>query len=115
MSQQPNGWIGGGWCLLGIYVPAALLVFGSLPYWEFLRREPTSRALLKGANASVVGLLLAALYQPLWTTTVHHPIDFCIAMAAYLLIEIWKIPPWIVVGLSALAGALLYSGLAAAD
>ena len=95
------------WCLLAIYVPAALLVFSSLPFWESLRRQSFARAMLKGANASVVGILLAALYQPVWTSAVHGPRDFILALATYGLLVFWALPPWLVVALSALGGALL--------
>jgi chromate transporter len=107
MKPQPNGWLGGMWCLLAIYVPAALLVFSSLPFWESLRRQSFARAMLKGANASVVGILLAALYQPVWTSAVHGPRDFILALATYGLLVFWALPPWLVVALSALGGALL--------
>jgi chromate transporter len=106
MKLQPNGWLGGLWCLLAIYVPAALLVFSFLPFWESLRRQSFARAVLKGANAAVVGVLLAALYQPVWTSAVHGPTEFILALAAYGFLTFWKWPPWLMVAFSALGGAI---------
>lgn len=108
MKPQPNGWLGGLWCLLGIYVPAALLVFSSLPFWESLRRQSIAQAVLKGANAAVVGVLLAALYQPVWISAVQGPREFILALAAYGLLVIWKWPPWLVVAFSALGGTIIH-------
>ena len=107
MKPQPNGWVGALWCLVAIFIPGALIAFGSLPFWERLRHLASARALLKGANASVVGVLLAALYQPVWTSAVHGPVEFLFALAAYGLLVFWSWPPWLVVGASALGGALL--------
>jgi chromate transporter len=106
MKPQPNGWAGALWCLVAIFLPAALLVFGALPFWEKLRHESFAQALLKGANAAVVGVLLAALYRPLWTSAVHGPIEFIVALAAYGLLTLWKWPPWLVVAASAVTGFL---------
>ncbi len=106
MKPNPNGWLGALWCLVAIFVPAALLAFGSLPFWEKLRHQPFARAMLKGANASVVGVLLAALYQPVWTSAVHGPVEFILALAAYGLLVFWSCPPWLVVAMSALGGFL---------
>jgi chromate transporter len=107
MKPHPNGWLGGLWSLLALYAPAALLVFGTLPFWENLRRQAFARAVLKGANASVVGVLLAALYQPVWTSAVHGPIEFILALSAYCFLVFWQWPPWLVVVCSALGGAIL--------
>lgn len=106
MTPTPNGWLGGLWCLLAIYLPAALLVFSSLPFWEVLRGQSFARALLKGANAAVVGILLAALYQPVWISAIHGPRDLILALTALGLLVLGKCPPWLVVILSALGGEL---------
>jgi chromate transporter len=104
---EPNGWLGAIIALVGIFLPAFLLVIGSLPYWERLRRRDDARAVLRGVNAAVVGLLLAALYQPVWTSAINTPADFCLGLVAFGLLVFWKLPPWIVVTLAAIGGALL--------
>ena len=107
---QPTGWIGAAVCVAAIFLPTGLLVLGVLPFWEELRRREWAQSLLRGANAAVVGLLLAALYQPVWTSAVHNPSDFILALAAFGLLVFWKWPPWLVVGLAAAGGQLLLSG-----
>ena len=104
MESPPAGWVGGLICLAAIFVPSFLLVIGTLPYWNALRRlEWAGRAML-GVNAAVVGLLLAALYDPVWTGGVRSAGDFVLALAAFTLLVSWKLPPWLVVILGALAG-----------
>jgi chromate transporter len=107
MSPAPNGWTGAGLALVAIFVPSFLLVVGSLPFWDELRSRPAFRDALRGVNAAVVGLLLAALYQPVWTSAILGPTDFALALAALGLLAFWKLPPWLVVLLAAAAGALL--------
>jgi chromate transporter len=107
MGPQPNGWLGGLICLVAIFLPSFLLVIGALPFWEQLRRRPLAQAALRGVNAAVVGLLLAALYQPVWTVGITDAADFALAIAAFLLLFMWQTPPWLVVVLSAVAGALI--------
>jgi chromate transporter len=107
MGPQPNGWIGALICLTAIFLPSFLLVIGALPFWELLRRRPMAQAALRGVNAAVVGLLLAALYQPVWTVGITNAADFALAVAAFLLLFMWQTPPWLVVILSAAAGALV--------
>ncbi len=103
MGAGPGGWVGGMLALIAIYVPAFLLVFGALPFWEMLRtRESIQRALL-GINAAVVGILVAALYTPVWTSAIHRPADFALGLAAFGLLVFWRVPPWIVVAGTALA------------
>jgi chromate transporter len=103
MNQPPNGWIGGLLCLAGIFLPSFFLAIGPLPFWSWFRQHPAMRAVLKGVNAAVVGLLLAALYTPVWTSAIHAPADFAIAAVALLLLASWKAPPWLVVILGAAA------------
>ena len=103
---RPHGWVGAALCLGAIFLPTGLLVLGVLPFWENLRRRPVAQAALRGANAAVVGLLLAALYQPVWTSAVHGPADFVVALGAYGSLVLWRCPPWLVVGLAALAGGI---------
>jgi len=107
MNQAPSGWLGGLVCLLAIFTPSFLLVVGALPFWERLRRHTRTHAALLGINAAVVGLLLAALYQPVWTSAIHAPQDFGLALVALIALMFWKLPPWLVVVGSGVAGWLL--------
>jgi len=109
MIPEPNGVIGGLIALGAIFLPAFFLTIGPLPFWDILRRRPAFQSVLRGVNAAVVGLLLAALYDPVWTSAVKDASDFALASAALGLLVLWKLPPWLVVILSALGGA----GLAA--
>lgn len=102
MQPAPNGWIGGLICLGAIYLPSFLLLIGVLPFWDALRRRRGVRSALSGVNASVVGLLLAALYIPVWTSAIGGPADFAVALVAFLLLTVWRVPPWLVVILGAL-------------
>ncbi|MCC7104297.1 MAG: chromate efflux transporter [Chloroflexi bacterium] len=107
MGPSPNGWVGGLLCLVAVFLPSALLVVGALPFWDALRVRPDFQAALRGINAGVVGLLLAALYQPVWTSAILGPLDFCLGLAAFGLLAIWRQPPWLVVLLSAIGGFAL--------
>ncbi len=84
-----------------------LLVIGVLPFWQELRRLPIAQSMLRGVNASVVGLLLAAFYDPVWTSGILSKSDFALAAADFALLYLWKAPPWLVVVLSAVAGQAL--------
>jgi chromate transporter len=105
LIPQPDGVAGGLLCLVAIFLPSFLLVIGALPFWDVLRRRPLVQAALRGVNAAVVGLLLAALYDPVWTSGIRAPADFALAIAALLLLALWKLPPWLVVAVTAAAGA----------
>jgi chromate transporter len=107
MGPQPNGVAGAALCLVAVFLPSFLLIIGVLPFWEDLRRLHAAQAALRGVNAAVVGLLLAALYNPVWTAGVASPADFALAIAAFLLLFIWNTPPWLVVVLSAIGGAAI--------
>ncbi len=107
MTQAPNGWLGGLLCLLAIFAPSFLLVLGALPFWESLRRSPRTQAALAGVNAAVVGLLLAALYQPVWTSAIFTAQDVALALIGLVALMVWKLPPWLVVVGSGAAGWLL--------
>jgi chromate transporter len=104
-SPALNGIAGGLLCLLAIFLPGFLLVVGALPFWDALRRRPRAQAALRGVNAAVVGLLLAALYDPVWTSGIRAPADFALAVAALVLLAFWRLPPWLVVVMTAAAGA----------
>ncbi|HEY6285389.1 MAG TPA: chromate efflux transporter [Ktedonobacteraceae bacterium] len=106
-TPSPNGWVGAIIALLGIYLPSFLLLIGILPFWNSLRNQSAFQAALHGINAAVVGLLLAALYQPVWISTIKNAYDFLFALAAFGLLVIWKLPPWAIVILAALVGGLL--------
>ena len=95
--------------LISIFVPSFLLLIGVLPFWQQLRSLAPVQAALRGVNAAVVGILLAALYDPVWTSAIGDARDLSIALAAFLLLAFWRWPAWLVVVLSALAGALVLS------
>ncbi len=107
MGPEPHGLAGAAICLLAIFVPSFLLVIGALPFWQILRGRPQAQAALGGVNAAVVGLLLAALYNPVAVSAIAAPRDFALAVAAFLLLAVWKAPPWLVVVASAAGGAAL--------
>lgn len=104
MNDASGGWLGGLICLLAIFAPSFLLVFGALPFWENLRANAHVQTALSGINAAVVGLLLAALYQPVWTSAVLGPREFGLALIALIALISWKLPPWLVVLGGGLAG-----------
>ncbi|HKX02928.1 MAG TPA: chromate transporter, partial [Methylomirabilota bacterium] len=110
MQPAPTGGAGAALALAAIFLPAFLLVIGTLPFWDALRGRPAFRAALRGINAAVVGLLLAALYDPVWTGAIHAPPDFALALVAFGLLALWSAPPWLVVALTA-AGAQVIAGL----
>ena len=105
MGPSPHGWAGGLICVVAIFLPSFLLLIGALPFWDVLRRRPAVQSALRGVNAAVVGLLLAALYKPVWTSAILAPTDFAIGVAAFLLLALWAVPPWLVVILGAVAAS----------
>ena len=107
MQQGLGGWRMGLWCLLAILLPAWLLIGGALPFWNQLRAKTWAQAALRGANAAVVGVLLAALYNPVWTEGVRGARDVAAAVVAFGLLQWWKAPPWLIVLLAAGAGEWL--------
>lgn len=107
MHTPPNGWLGGLLCLVAIFLPSFLLLVGALPYWEQLRRRKAVQSALRGVNAAVVGLLLAALYRPVWTSAIFAPADFALGIVAFLLLALWAVPPWLVVLLGALGATAI--------
>lgn len=104
MQQAPDRWMGGMICLLAIFTPSFLLLAGVLPFWEGLRHNLRAQAALAGINAAVVGMLLAALYHPVWTSAILQARDFGLALVALVALMFWKWPPWLVVICSGLAG-----------
>lgn len=109
MGPAPNGWLGGLICLVAIFLPSFLLLIAALPYWETLRRMSSVQSALRGVNAAVVGILLAALYHPVWSSAIFSPRDFAIGIVAFLALALWMVPPWLVV----IAGALATWAVAA--
>ncbi|MFP6806715.1 MAG: chromate efflux transporter [Pseudomonadales bacterium] len=111
MHSPPNGVAGGLICLLAIFISSFFLVIGVMPFWDALRRMDAVRNALLGVNATVVGLLLAALYDPVWTSAIFTAADFGLALAAFTLLVFWKVAPWLVVLLTAFGGWILNVGL----
>ncbi|AIY39685.1 Chromate transport protein ChrA [Collimonas arenae] len=105
-SKMPNGWLGGIVAVVAIFLPSFLLVCGALPFLEALRQHQGARRALAGINAAVVGLLLAAFYNPVWISAILRPTDFALAALGFLLLVAWKWPPWLVVVLTAFAAAI---------
>jgi len=110
MATEPNGWTGAALALVAIFLPSFLLLTGALPFWDLLRSMPAFQSALKGINAAVVGLLLTALYNPVWTSAIHSPADFGLGLIAFGLLMFWKCPPWLVVMLTAVGGEALARG-----
>ena len=102
-----NGWQGALLALIAIFLPSFLLVIGALPFWDLLRSRRGVQSALSGVNAAVVGLLLAALYRPIWISAILGPADFALALLAFGLLIFWRWPPWLVVALSALSGEFI--------
>lgn len=107
MNTAPSGWFGGLLCLLAIFLPSFLLVTGILPFWEDLRKNPRIRKALVGVNAAVVGLLLSAFYDPVWTSGILSVSDFVLALLAFVMLVYWKTPPWFVVAVTGVGGAII--------
>jgi chromate transporter len=103
-GPTPNGWLGGLICLVAIFLPSFLLVVGALPFWDALRQLGPVQKALTGVNAAVVGLLLAALYNPVWTSGILSPGDFALGICAFTLLVFWKTPSWLIVILTAAGG-----------
>jgi chromate transporter len=107
MTPTPNGFLGAALCLAAVFLPGLLLVIGALPYWDALRLRPGAQAVMRGTNAAVVGILGAALYNPVWTSAIHESRDFALALTGFALLTVWRAPPWIVVVLLAAATVVL--------
>jgi chromate transporter len=103
----PGGIAGAATALVAIFLPGILCLLGTLPFWHALRARPDAQAAMRGTNAAVVGLLGAALYNPVWTSAVQGPLDFAVAATGFVLLIVWRAPPLLVVVLSAIAGIAL--------
>jgi chromate transporter len=106
-GPPPNGLAGASIALVGIFLPSFLLIFGTLPFWERLRASTGFRSALAGTNAAVVGILLAALYTPVWTGAITTPLDVGVAAIALAMLLTGRVPPLVVVVFCAAAGQLL--------
>ena len=106
MPSPLGGWVGGLALLVAIFVPSFLLVAGALPFWESLRQRDGIQRVMAGVNAAVVGILGAALYDPVWTSAIHSTVDVGLALAAYGLLVFGRVSPVVVVALSVLVGSL---------
>jgi len=107
VGTPPNGLAGATISLVAIFVPGILALVAALPFWETFRKRARAQAAMRGVNAAVVGLLGAALYNPVWTTSVHGPADFGIAVVGFVLLMVWEAPPLVVVAVSAIGGVTL--------
>lgn len=107
VAPEPHGPAGAFLGIVGIFLPGILVLLGALPFWDFFRRRAGAQAMMRGVNAAVVGLLGAALYDPLWSTTIHSPQDFGVALVGFVLLTAWRAPPLLVVVLSAAAGTAM--------
>ncbi|APH06380.1 chromate transporter [Bacillus weihaiensis] len=102
-----NGWQGGLLATFAIFLPAFLLILGALPFWNELRSNPKIKGALMGVNAAVVGILIAAFYEPIWTSSILEAADFALAAILFSMLVYWKVPPWIVVVTGAIGGWFL--------
>jgi chromate transporter len=107
LVRSISGWQGGMLATAAIFLPAFLLILGTLPFWDTLRRNPKVKGALMGVNAAVVGILISAFYQPIWTSSILAPVDFAFAAVLFSLLVYWKLPPWIIVAAGAAGGALM--------
>ena len=107
MEPAPNGVAGAAISLIAIFLPGIFVLIAALPFWDAFRRRAKAQAVMRGVNAAVVGLLGAALYSPVWTTSVNGPGDFGIALVGFVLLTMWEAPPPAVVAVSAIGGIVL--------
>jgi chromate transporter len=107
VSPSPHGIPGAILGLIGIFLPGVLILLGTLPFWDDFRKRTGAQAMMRGVNAAVVGLLGAALYNPVWTSSVNTPGDFGVALVGFALLAVWRAPPLLVVVVSAIGGVAL--------
>ena len=106
-GPEPNGIGGAAIALVAVFLPGFLLLLGVLPFWDAFRKRPAAQALMRGANAAVVGILGAALYDPVFTSAITGPYPFALALTCFVLLMAWKTPPWVVVLVAAGGGVLI--------
>lgn len=107
LGAAMNGWGGGIIATIAIFLPAFLLIVGVLPFWDYVRNQPKIRGAVIGVNAAVVGILISALYFPVWTSSILSTTDFALAALLFSMLAYWKFPPWVVVASGAIGGALI--------
>jgi chromate transporter len=107
LGPKPNGLVGATIALIAIFLPGFLLLVGTIPFWDAFRARPNAQALTRGANAAVVGILGAALYDPVFTSAIVNSQTFALALICFILLLAWKVPPWVVVIVGALGGAMI--------
>jgi chromate transporter len=107
VNLSPHGLAGAALGLIGIFLPGMLILLGALPFWETLRKRAPAQAIMRGVNAAVVGLLGAALYNPIWTSSVRTSGDFGLALVGFVLLMAWRTSPLLIVIISALGGVAL--------
>jgi chromate transporter len=107
VQPTPHGVAGAALGLIGIFLPGMLILVGTLPFWDILRSRTGAQAAMRGINAAVVGLLGAALYRPVWTSSIITTADLSVALIGFVLLTAWRVPPLWVVILAALAGMLM--------
>ncbi|RNA68611.1 chromate efflux transporter [Alteribacter keqinensis] len=108
LGTVANGWIGGLVATIAIFLPAFLLILGTLPFWNVIRKNPTIQGALLGVNAAVVGILAAAFYNPIFTNAVTSSVDFALAAGLFGLLVFWKVPAWMVVLIGAAGGTVIF-------
>jgi chromate transporter len=109
MHPGPLAWLYGAFTLVAIFLPAYLFVVARMPLWNLMRTHTHFQAAIRGVNAGVVGILLAALYDPIWTNAIKTPADFSLALALFGMLMFWRLPPWVVVVSAAAGGAAIAS------
>lgn len=107
LGTGPNGLAGASIALVAIFLPGFLLLLGVIPFWDNFRLRESAQALMRGTNAAVVGILGAALYDPVFTSAIVGPYEFALALTCFVLLMAWKLPPWVVVLVAAAGGVLI--------
>jgi chromate transporter len=107
INASPHGLVGAALGLIGIFLPGIMVLLGALPFWNTFRQRSDAQAVMRGVNAAVVGILAAALYNPVWTNSVNSSRDFAVALVGFILLTVWRTPPLLVVIFGALAGLAL--------
>jgi chromate transporter len=107
INTSPHGIAGAALGLVGIFLPGILVLLGTLPFWNTFRQRSDAQAVMRGVNAAVVGILAAALYNPVWINSVNSSRDFAVALVGFILLTVWRTPPLVVVIFGALAGMAL--------
>jgi chromate transporter len=107
VEPEPHGIAGAALALTAVFLPGFLILIAVLPFWDRFRAIAPAQAAMRGANAAVVGILGAALYSPVFTSAIGDARDFALALACFLLLVMWKAPPWAVVILAAVGGIAL--------